>query len=117
MKKATNSIFSFIRRLCPGIHFADGTLFAIIATTLATCGILPGLDEMGNKVLPRYAYTSGTIVYVQIFYAHFQTVFDAVLMTDFVVFRFPEPFAMRLKSRSAQAAASCTVGQCCNYDQ
>ena len=26
-------------------------------------------------------------------------------MTDFVVFRFPEPFSMRLKSRSAQAAA------------
>ena len=26
-------------------------------------------------------------------------------MTDFVVFRFPEPFTMRLKSRSAQALA------------
>ena len=65
MKKATNPIFGFGRRLCPGMHFADGTLFAIIATTLATCDILPGLDEKGNEVLPRYAYTSGTIVYVQ----------------------------------------------------
>lgn len=26
-------------------------------------------------------------------------------MTDFVVFRFPEPFTMRLKSRSPQAVA------------
>ena len=71
MKKATNPIFGFGRRLCPGIHFADGTLFAIIATTLATCDILPGLDEKGNEVLPRYAYTSGTIVYVQTFFSHF----------------------------------------------
>jgi len=83
MKKATNPIFGFGRRLCPGMHFADGTLFAIIATTLATCDILPGLDEKGNEVLPRYAYTSGTIV-------------------------FPEPFTMRLKTRSAQAAALLT---------
>jgi len=80
MKKATNLIFGFGRRQCPGIHFADGTLFAIIATTLATCDILPGLDEKGNEVLPRYAYTSGTII-------------------------FPEPFSMRLVSRSVQAAA------------
>jgi hypothetical protein len=75
MKKATNPIFGFGRRLCPGIHFADGTLFAIIATTLAICDILPGLDEKGNEVLPRYAYTSGTIVYVQLFFSSFSNCF------------------------------------------
>ena len=77
MKKATNPIFGFGRRLCPGMHFADGMLFAIIATTLATCDILPGLDGNGNEVLPRYAYTSGITVYVQIFFSFiFQTAFD-----------------------------------------
>ena len=101
MKKATNPIFGFGRRLCAGMHFADGTLFAIIATTLATCDILPGLDEKGNEILPRFAYTSGTIMYVQ----KFSLIFKLPLTTDFVVFRFPEPFTMRLKSRSAQAAA------------
>lgn len=83
MKKATNPIFGFGRRLCAGMHFADGTLFAIIATTLATCDILPGLDEKGNEVLPRYAFTSGTIVYVQ----KIPLVFELLLMTDFCRFK------------------------------
>ena len=105
MKKATNPIFGFGRCLCPGIHFADGTLFAVIATTLVTCDILPGLDENGIEVLPRYAYTSGITVYVQ----KFPLFFKLLLMTDFVVCfflkRFPEPFTMRLRSRPAQAVA------------
>ncbi|KDR76708.1 hypothetical protein GALMADRAFT_67164 [Galerina marginata CBS 339.88] len=80
MAKVTALSFGFGRRVCPGIHFAEGTLFAIIATTLATCEILPGLDRNGKVVLPRYAYTPGTI-------------------------SFPEEFEMRLKPRSNQAAA------------
>ncbi|KAF8815498.1 putative monooxygenase [Phlegmacium glaucopus] len=76
MKKVTELTFGFGRRFCIGIHFGESTLFAVVATTLATCDILPGLDEN----LPKYAYTSGTIV-------------------------FPEPFKMRLKARSPQAAA------------
>ena len=70
MKKATNPIFGLGRRLCPGMQ---GTLFAIITTTLATCD-------------PFFSLLC--------------------FITDVVsVFRFPEPFTMRLKSRSAQAAA------------
>ncbi|KDR73159.1 hypothetical protein GALMADRAFT_722618 [Galerina marginata CBS 339.88] len=77
MAKVTGLSFGFGRRVCPGMHFAEGTLFAIIATTLATCDILPGLDKNGNEVLPKYAYTPGTIT-------------------------FPEPFEMRLRPRSHQ---------------
>lgn len=62
MKKVTDLTFGFGRRVCPGIHFAEGTFFAIVATVLATCDILPGLDENGKEVLPKYEYTSGTIV-------------------------------------------------------
>lgn len=66
MKKVTDLAFGFGRRVCPGMHFAEGTLFAIIATALATCDILPGLDEHGKEVLPKYAYTPGTITYVHL---------------------------------------------------
>lgn len=61
MDKVNDLVFGFGRRVCPGMHFAEGTLFAIIATTLATCEILPGLDANGQEVLPKYAYTPGTI--------------------------------------------------------
>ncbi|PPQ89827.1 hypothetical protein CVT25_007528 [Psilocybe cyanescens] len=78
MKKVTDLVFGFGRRVCPGQYFAEGTFFAIVATTLATCDILPGLDENGNEVLPKYAYTPGTIM-------------------------FPEPFTMRIRPRSEHA--------------
>ncbi|KAF9043117.1 putative monooxygenase [Panaeolus papilionaceus] len=61
MDKVKDLAFGFGRRVCPGMHFAEGTLFAIISTTLATCDILPGLDENGNEVLPKYRHTAGTI--------------------------------------------------------
>ncbi|PPQ88179.1 hypothetical protein CVT25_005144 [Psilocybe cyanescens] len=80
MLKVTDLVFGFGRRVCPGIHFAEGTLFAIIATTLATCDILPGLDENGKEVLPTYSYTPGTLTT-------------------------PEPFTLRLRPRSAGSLA------------
>ena len=64
MMKVTDLVFGFGRRTCPGMHFAEGTLFAIIVSVLATCEVLPGLDEKGREVLPKYAYTPGTITYV-----------------------------------------------------
>lgn len=64
MKKVSDLTFGFGRLVCPGLHFADETLFAIISTVLVTCHILPGLDENGKEVLPKYACDSGTITYV-----------------------------------------------------
>lgn len=63
MAKASSLAFGFGRRVCPGMHFAEGTIFSIIMTTLATCDVLAGLDENGKEVMPKYAYTSGTIRY------------------------------------------------------
>ena len=63
MDKVTDINFGFGRRVCPGRYLAEGTLFAVAATVLATCEILPIRDNEGNAVLPDISYTSesGTI--------------------------------------------------------
>ncbi|KAJ3560335.1 hypothetical protein NP233_g10902 [Leucocoprinus birnbaumii] len=55
--------FGYGRRICPGRHFSDESLFSIIAHTLAVYDIRPGLDENGNeaKIVPDY--TSGLFSY------------------------------------------------------
>lgn len=53
--------FGFGRRVCPGKHFTDGLFFSIVTTILATCDILPGLDEHGHEVLPKVEYEPGSI--------------------------------------------------------
>ncbi|KAJ6477618.1 putative monooxygenase [Mycena sanguinolenta] len=80
MDKVTNISFGFGRRVCVGKYFAEGTLFALAATVLATCEILPIRDNEGNAVLPDISYTpeSGTI-------------------------GFPSPFDCDIKCRSQQA--------------
>jgi hypothetical protein len=102
MNAAKELPFGFGRRVCPGIHLAEGTLFAIIATLLATCDILPGLNEDGKEVLPEYAYTNGTLMYVESVF-----VLLAVKLICFFVnlLSFPEPFSLRLRARSSQAVA------------
>jgi len=64
MSKVYDVVFGFGRRVCPGMHLAQGSLFIIIATTLATCEVLPGLDVHGRKVMPTTGYENGTITYV-----------------------------------------------------
>jgi len=62
MLKVNDLFFGFGRRTCPGKHFAEGTLFAIMATVLATCDILPGLDDAGKPVMPVPEYTANGII-------------------------------------------------------
>jgi len=78
MQKVTHLAFGFGRRACPGFYFAEGTIFAIVATVLATCDVVPAIDASGKDVVPEVACTSGSIV-------------------------FPKPFKCHLKCRSAQA--------------
>ena len=59
MKKVTNLVFGFGRRACPGMHFALGTIYAIILVTLATCDILPTLDENNEEIKPEATFTPG----------------------------------------------------------
>ncbi|KAJ7680690.1 cytochrome P450 [Mycena polygramma] len=48
--EVTRSIFGFGRRVCPGTHFADDSMFIAIATTLSQCRISDPLDVDGAQV-------------------------------------------------------------------
>jgi cytochrome P450 len=61
MKGIYDLVFGFGRRTCPGMHFAEGTIFSIIATTFATCDVLPELDETGKPIFPELVWTDGVI--------------------------------------------------------
>lgn len=63
MKKVTDLAFGFGRRACPGYQFAQGTIFTIVATMLATCDIVPVVDEHGQNSIPDVGYTTGTIIF------------------------------------------------------
>ncbi|CAE6458090.1 hypothetical protein ACGC1H_006834 [Rhizoctonia solani] len=45
--------FGYGRRSCPGIHFAESTLFITMCTLLTVFNITPALDESGNPILPK----------------------------------------------------------------
>ncbi|KAJ2919348.1 hypothetical protein MD484_g970, partial [Candolleomyces efflorescens] len=61
MKKVYDLVFGFGRRSCPGMQFAEGTIFSIIATALSTCDILPELDAAGKPVFPELVWSDGVI--------------------------------------------------------
>ncbi|KZT05057.1 cytochrome P450, partial [Laetiporus sulphureus 93-53] len=44
MRKVVNLTFGFGRRSFPGLHLIGGTTFAIVATMLARCDIVPAKD-------------------------------------------------------------------------
>ncbi|KAF7377378.1 putative monooxygenase [Mycena sanguinolenta] len=58
MEAVKDIVFGFGRRACPGREFSEGTVFAIVATVLATCEILPTMDASGNAVLPEPTHLS-----------------------------------------------------------
>ncbi|KAJ7109599.1 putative monooxygenase [Mycena crocata] len=62
MEKVWDVAFGFGRRVCPGKLFAKGTFFAIAATVLATCEILPVVDTKGEEVVPNITFSSGSII-------------------------------------------------------
>ncbi|TFY57848.1 hypothetical protein EVJ58_g6780 [Rhodofomes roseus] len=62
MRKVTDLLFGFGRRSCPGSHFAEGSIFAVISTILATCNVVPKIDKHGNPIIPGIDYTSGMII-------------------------------------------------------
>ncbi|KAF8581539.1 cytochrome P450 [Ramaria rubella] len=54
-------IFGFGRRICPGRHLAEPTLFLSVAMTLATFNISKALDESGKIIEPVRDWLPGTI--------------------------------------------------------
>jgi hypothetical protein len=106
MERAKDLVFGFGRRYSSGKDFAEGTVFAVIATTLAACDVLPGLDPKGKEVIPEYAYTNGLAMYVPTpYYAHHPSRSDTNQHFKIHFASFPETFTLRARARSPQAAA------------
>jgi cytochrome P450 len=53
------SAFGYGKRICPGRHFVDATLFVIIASLFSVFNIERGRD--GGDKLSDYPYTGGAI--------------------------------------------------------
>ncbi|RDX44589.1 CyP450 monooxygenase [Lentinus brumalis] len=71
-------VFGYGRRICPGRHFAEASLFIMISSILHTLNIDQATDEHGNPITPKAEMTYGVISY-------------------------PKDFPCSIKPRSAQA--------------
>ncbi|KAI0705578.1 CyP450 monooxygenase [Earliella scabrosa] len=78
--------FGYGRRICPGRHFAEASLFIIVATVLHTLSVSAPLDEHGRPQALQGKMTSGILSY-------------------------PEPFECVIKPRSS-AAESLILASC-----
>ncbi|EJD41504.1 cytochrome P450 [Auricularia subglabra TFB-10046 SS5] len=54
-------IFGYGRRVCPGKHFADSSVFIVIATTLACFDIGKAVDENGSEITPSGEMDEGMV--------------------------------------------------------
>jgi cytochrome P450 len=70
--------FGFGRRICPGRHLADASLFMMVSTLLATVDIVRAKDTQGNEIIPEVDVGSGALSH-------------------------PKPFSWSVRPRSAHA--------------
>jgi cytochrome P450 len=56
-----NFAFGFGRRVCPGTHIADQSIFATLATVVHTLDIRRAKDRNGKEVIPEARMNSGLI--------------------------------------------------------
>jgi len=54
-------VFGFGRRICAGIHFADASLYIVIAYVLATFHISKAKDANGKEIEPSITFTPGLV--------------------------------------------------------
>jgi cytochrome P450 len=54
-------VFGFGRRICPGMHIAEQSLFAIVTTVLHTLSVERAKDASGNQVVPEVLVNSGAL--------------------------------------------------------
>ncbi|KAJ6545762.1 cytochrome P450 [Mycena capillaripes] len=59
--ETVGSVFGFGRRACPGIHFAEASMFIAIASALAWCNISDPINSRGEKIHRDVEYQTGTI--------------------------------------------------------
>ncbi|QRV89148.1 cytochrome P450 family protein [Ceratobasidium sp. AG-Ba] len=55
-------VFGFGRRICPGLHIAQQSMWITISNTLANFNIAKAKDENGQEITPEGGYTTGIIV-------------------------------------------------------
>ena len=55
------SVFGYGKRICPGRHFVDASLFIFIASLLSVFNMERGKDGGGDKP-SDYTFTGGTII-------------------------------------------------------
>jgi cytochrome P450 len=53
--------FGFGRRVCPGIHIAEQSLFAILTTVMQTLDVVRVKDHDGREVIPDARVNSGLL--------------------------------------------------------
>jgi len=60
-------VFGVGKRICPGRHFVDATLFIVISSVLSVFNVTKAKDENGHDipVKPVMTTRSGIVVYVQ----------------------------------------------------
>ncbi|EPT01064.1 hypothetical protein FOMPIDRAFT_112035 [Fomitopsis schrenkii] len=71
-------VFGFGRRVCPGAHLADNSVWLVIARVIATLDIRKAHDETGAEITPNPILHSGTVTH-------------------------PEPFLCNIRPRSEKA--------------
>ncbi|KAF8880642.1 cytochrome P450 [Infundibulicybe gibba] len=87
--------FGFGRRICPGRHLSDNSLYSYISSILAVFSITPPLDANGKYTQLEVNMTSGM----------FRCVSSASLLSQLPkpIPRYPEPFKCDIKPRSKTA--------------
>ncbi|KAH9937809.1 cytochrome P450 [Epithele typhae] len=60
-------VFGFGRRICPGLLFAETSLFMIVASVLHTLTISAPVDANGKPILPSGKMTDGQVAYPEPF--------------------------------------------------
>ncbi|KIL57118.1 hypothetical protein M378DRAFT_16464 [Amanita muscaria Koide BX008] len=61
-------VFGYGKRVCPGAHFADQSVFLSVTGILALFSISKCVDENGQVVTPRFEFTTGITRYVSCAY-------------------------------------------------
>jgi cytochrome P450 len=59
VRNPRTACFGFGRRICPGRHIADASLFTMIATLLATVDVVRAKDAQGREIVPTIDVTGG----------------------------------------------------------
>ncbi|KAJ7063526.1 cytochrome P450 [Mycena amicta] len=59
---APDIVFGFGRRICPGRHMANSSVWITLTSLLATFDITKAVDSEGQIIEPRYDYFAGLVV-------------------------------------------------------